>query len=102
MSREFRAYFLTILFLIVAAFAWLTFLPANAATALCGPRKQVIDGFKSSYGEKQAWVGKPIENNGTALLLLSSDHGTWTLIQVGPDVACVLAAGTNSAFGVPA
>jgi len=44
MSREFRAYFLTILFLIVTAFAGGTFLPANAAM-LCGPRKQVIDGL---------------------------------------------------------
>jgi len=101
MSREFRAYFLSILFLLVAAFAWLTFLPANAAM-LCGPRKQVIDNLKSSAQEREIWFGHPLGAPDAVMLLLASDKGTWTLLVVRPDVSCIIAGGTGSALGVPA
>lgn len=101
MSKEFRFYFLTILFLLSAIFVWLSFLPPANAAMLCGPRKQVIDGFKANYAEKEVWFGTPLNSKDVVLLLLSSDKGTWTLLIVRPDTACVLAGGTGSG-GSPA
>jgi hypothetical protein len=103
MSREFKIYFFVILGLFAALFFWLLSWPANAQT-LCGPRREVIDALKSSANETEVWSGKHSGNEPLVMLLLSGKSGSWTLIAVKPDVACVIAAGMNSTpmFGDPA
>lgn len=95
MSREFRIYFFVILGLFVALFLWLLAWPANAQT-LCGPRREVIDAIKNSAKETEIWFGKHSGTEPLVLLLLSGKSGSWTLISVKPDVACIIGAGTNS------
>lgn len=102
MSREFKIYLSVILGLFAALFLWLLAWPAHAQT-LCGPRREVIDAIKQSAKETEIWFGKHSGNEPLVLLLLSGKSGSWTLIAVKPDVACVIGAGTNSTptFGDP-
>lgn len=103
MSSEFRIYFFVILGLFVALLLWLLAWPANAQT-LCGPRREVIDAIKQSAQETEVWYGHASGNEKAVMLLLSGKSGSWTLLQVRPDVACVVGAGQGSTplFGEPA
>lgn len=106
MSREFKIYFFVILGLFTALLFWLLAWPAHAQQQqmLCGPRREVIDAIKASASEIEVWSGKHLGNEPVVMLLLSGKSGSWTLIAVKPDVACVIAAGMNSTpmFGDPA
>jgi hypothetical protein len=99
----FKVYMSIILALFVVAFLWLLTWPANAQM-LCGPRREVIDALKQSAKETEVWSGKHLGNEPLVLLLLSGKSGSWTLISVKPDVACIIGAGSNSTpmFGDPA
>lgn len=103
MSKEFRIYFFVILGLFTALLLWLLAWPAHAQT-LCGPRREVIDAIKQSAQETEVWYGHTSGNEKAVMLLLSGKSGSWTLLQVRPDVACVVGAGTKSTplFGEPA
>jgi len=99
MSREFKIYFFVILGLFTALLFWLLAWPAHAQQPqqmLCGPRREVIGAIKGSAKETEIWFGKHSGTEPLVLLLLSGKSGSWTLIAIKPDVACIIGAGTNS------
>jgi hypothetical protein len=102
MSLAFKFYFFAILGLFIALFLWLAAWPANAQQ-LCGPRPEVIAAIKKSAGEREVWFGKHPNEKGTVMLLLSGKSGSWTLLMVKPDMACIIAAGQGPTemFGEP-
>jgi hypothetical protein len=102
MSREAAWYFGVMVALFALLLIWLSAAPANAQS-LCGPRRQVIDGVKANYSETEQWFGQQTGDQAAVMLLLASRVGTWTLLLVKPDVACIIGAGTNSSpqFGEP-
>lgn len=102
MNREAAWYFGAIVALFVMLLVWLSAAPASAQM-LCGPRRQVIDGFKAKHAETEQWFGQALGEQASVFLLLAGRAGTWTLLLVKPDVACVIGAGTNSSpqFGEP-
>lgn len=103
MNREAAWYFGAIVALFVMLLAWLAAAPASAQM-LCGPRREVINALKQSANETEIWSGKHSGSEPLVMLLLSGKNGTWTLVAVKPDVACVIGAGSNSTLiiGVPA
>lgn len=103
MNREAAWYFGAIIALFVMLLMWLAAWPANAQM-LCGPRRELIDAIKQSANEPEIWSGKHSGSEPVVMLLLSGKHGSWTLIAVKPDVACVIGAGSNSTslIGEPA
>lgn len=103
MNREAAWYFGAIIALFVMLLVWLSAAWPASAQMLCGPRRQVLDGFKAKHAETEQWFGHALGEQASVFLLLAGRDGTWTLLLVKPDVACVIGAGTNSSpqFGEP-
>lgn len=99
MNREAAWYFGAIIALFVMLLIWLAAWPAKAQM-LCGPRREVINAIKQSANETEIWSGKHSGSEPLVMLLLSSKQGSWTLIAVKPDVACIIGAGSNSTITI--
>jgi hypothetical protein len=56
-----------------------------------------MTGLQSRYGETQQVIGTFTEDGATGALTLTANAatGTWTLLEVNNDIACVKAAGFN-------
>jgi hypothetical protein len=81
--------------LLAALFVSLQPAVADAATALCAPRAEVLAQLGERYAE--ALVGIGIASNGGLLELLANEGGaTWSLILTMPDgQSCLIAAGED-------
>ncbi|ASY62549.1 hypothetical protein SJ05684_c10920 [Sinorhizobium sojae CCBAU 05684] len=82
---------------------WVQPAVAQVDPSTCAPRRELIDSLKATYGETESWVGKDAKDKAAVFLLMTGKNGSWTLLKVMPDVACVIAAGSESTnlFGTP-
>ena len=92
-----------ILALFIAFLIWGAIQPVHAQS-LCGPRREVLDAIKMTAKETEVWFGRVPGKEHAVMLLLSGKSGSWTLIGIKPDVACIIATGQGSTplFGDPA
>lgn len=66
--------------------------PAEAATAVCGKRAEVIKTLAQAYKEQPAAMG--LAAGGGMLEVFSSQNGSWTILLTQPTgTSCIVAAG---------
>jgi hypothetical protein len=64
---------------------------------ICADRKEVIDSLQGEkYREHPMWGGIDGVDGSQHVLLVNHQTGSWTLLQVFPEVACILGVGTDS------
>ena len=64
-------------------------------TMKCGDAEVLTNHLAENYGEKMVWSGKDENNSSYVALYKNNDTGTWTLIQYGSKIACVLSSGSQ-------
>lgn len=62
----------------------------------CGRAPLVLQILEEKYDEKQVWVGVDAQTKSNIALLMNRNRTTWTMIQYNNNIACILAAGTQS------
>ena len=70
---------------------------------ICDKTEAVFDVLVNDFEEVPQWTGKDVKDGTTYVLTVNIKDGTWTLIQMDKDIACVMGIGTNprSMFGKP-
>ncbi len=63
---------------------------------ICDKTKNVIEFLTSRYNEKPIWTGKDARDETRYSLFVNSKTGSWTLLQMTPEYACLLGIGDNS------
>lgn len=65
---------------------------------LCDNVQTVIKGLTENYNEKPLWTARnPIDETRFALFV-NNKEGTWTLLQMTSEVACIIGVGEDSKF----
>ena len=60
----------------------------------CSDAQIVMNYFVDTHKETPVWVGKSVHNTHITLLM-NSATGSWTIIEYGAELACVLGAGED-------
>ena len=63
---------------------------------LCDESKKLISALNEQWNEKLQWSGNDGANNSKYGLFVNEKTGTWTLLQLTPEVACIIGVGDNS------
>lgn len=88
--------------LLVAFLFCLTSSIANAEafqankTLICDKTKTIIEVLTKTYNEAIIWTAKDQSNESRYGLFVNPKNGTWTLVQLTPEVACILGVGEES------
>lgn len=70
-------------------------------TVVCDNTQAVIKSLMEQYKEKPMWVARnPLEDARYALFI-NSEKGTWTLLQMNTEIACVIGVGSESRLLIP-
>lgn len=79
--------------LLLAAAVVMTLAAATTeAQPMCGPRDIFLLKLQQDFRERPAGIG--LAGSGHVIELLTSGHGTWTLLVTSPNgVSCIVAAG---------
>lgn len=87
--------------------AFLLCLASNVADAqpfesrkpvLCDNSKTLIQSLTENYNEKPIWTASnPVDNTRFALFV-NAKTGSWTLLQMTPDIACIIGVGEESSL----
>jgi len=60
----------------------------------CSDAQSVMNYFVDIHRETPVWVGKSVHDT-HIVLLINSTTGSWTMIEYGAKIACVLGAGED-------
>lgn len=63
---------------------------------LCDESKKLISTLNEKWNEKLQWSGNDGANNSKYGLFVNEKTGTWTLLQLTPEVACIIGFGDNA------
>lgn len=63
---------------------------------VCDNTKKIIESLTTNFKEKLSWTGKHIEDNSRYSLWINEKTGSWTLLKMNPEVACILGVGEES------
>lgn len=63
---------------------------------LCDNIQSIIKGLTESYNEKPVWTARNPVDNSRFALFLNAKEGTWTLLQMNTEVACIIGVGQES------
>ena len=67
-------------------------------TVVCDDTQAVIKSLMEQYKEKPVWTARnPLEDARYALFI-NNEKGTWTLLQMNAEVACIIGIGSESNF----
>jgi len=66
----------------------------------CSDAQVVMNYFVDIHKEIPVWVGKSVHDTHITLLI-NSATGSWTMIEYGAKIACVLGAGENRTDSKP-
>ena len=65
---------------------------------LCDDVKTLIRGLTENYNEKPVWTARnPVDDTRFALFVNNKD-GSWTLLQMTTEIACIIGVGQESKF----
>jgi hypothetical protein len=62
---------------------------------ICDKSEIVFKVLHNDFEETPQWYGKDVKNGTTYVLTANLKDGTWTLIQMDKDIACVMGIGTD-------
>lgn len=62
---------------------------------LCDDAKKVLDSISKDYNERLTFVAKDAGDKSRYILLSNEKTGSWTLIQMTAQVACILGVGED-------
>ena len=65
---------------------------------ICDSTQKIIRSLVENYNEKPVWTGKDARDDSRYSLFINNKTGTWTLLQMTPEVACILGVGDESKF----
>jgi hypothetical protein len=63
---------------------------------LCDDTKTLIKSLTENYNEKPIWTARNPVDHTRFGLFVNSKTGSWTLLQMTPDIACILGVGEES------
>lgn len=63
---------------------------------LCDNIQSIIKGLTENYNEKPVWTARNPADDTRFALFLNSKEGTWTLLQMTTEVACIIGVGQES------
>jgi len=66
----------------------------------CSDAQVVMNYFVDKHKETPIWVGKSVHNTHITLLM-NKETRSWTMIEYGADLACVLGAGDDRSASSP-
>lgn len=65
---------------------------------LCDNAQILIKSLNDNYNEKPVWTARnPVDETRFALFV-NSKEGTWTLLQMTTEIACIIGVGKESKF----
>jgi hypothetical protein len=60
--------------------------------------QSIIRGLTENYNEKPVWTARnPVDDTRFALFV-NNKEGTWTLLQMTQEIACIIGVGQESSF----
>jgi hypothetical protein len=63
---------------------------------LCDNIQSIIKGLTENYNEKPVWTARnPVDDTRFALFI-NAKEGTWTLLQMTKEIACIIGVGQES------
>jgi len=65
---------------------------------ICDETKKVIKSLTENFNEKPVWTAKDVQDNSRYSLFVNAKTGSWTLLQMSPEYACVLGVGEEYQF----
>lgn len=63
---------------------------------LCDNVQTLIKGLTENYNEKPVWTAKNPQDDTRYALFVNDREGTWTLLQMTTEVACIIGVGQES------
>ena len=63
---------------------------------LCDNVQTLIDSLLHNYQEKPTWMARNPQDDTRFTLFVNSKTGAWTLLQMTPEVACIIGVGEDS------
>ena len=63
---------------------------------VCDETKKVIKILTESFNEKPIWTAKDAQDDTRYSLFVNQKTGAWTLLQMTPEVSCILGVGEES------
>jgi len=63
---------------------------------ICDRTEVVFETLFKQFQEVPQWTGKDVKDGTTYVLTSNTKDGTWTLVQMDKDVACVMGLGTDT------
>lgn len=62
----------------------------------CGPFREIVEMITGNeFRERVTWLGNSHQDHTKFVLFRNPDTNTWTVIQYGQDIACVLGMGSG-------
>jgi hypothetical protein len=65
---------------------------------ICDETKKIIKSLTEAFNEKPTWIANDSTSDSRYALFVNEKTGTWTLLQVTPEISCILGVGTESKF----
>jgi hypothetical protein len=63
---------------------------------ICDETQKIIKALAEKFNEKPVWVAKDIKDNSKYSLFVNPKTGAWTMLQMTPEVSCILGVGEES------
>ncbi len=63
---------------------------------ICDNTQKIIKSLIENYNEKPIWTAKDARDETRYSLFVNNKTGTWTLLQMTSEVACILGIGDDS------
>lgn len=63
---------------------------------LCDNVQRIIKGLTEDYNEKPVWTARNPADDTRFALFVNAKEGTWTLLQMTTEVACIIGVGQES------
>jgi len=63
---------------------------------ICDQTKKIIEALTTNFYEKPIWTAVDAQDGTRYSLFVNSKTGDWTLLQMNPEVACILGIGIES------
>lgn len=63
---------------------------------ICDRKEVVFETLVNQFQEVPQWTGKDVKDGTTYVLTSNPKDGSWTLVQMDKDVACVMGLGTDT------
>jgi len=63
---------------------------------ICDSTQKLIESLTVNFKEKLSWTGKHVEDKSRYSLWVNEKTGSWTLLKMNPEIACILGVGDES------